>query len=533
MGFEKNLVPATKEGQALFDAQRNAHEPPDWHRNVPSADPACLYGLIGDIARAGSETTEANPYAVALNAMVYLSCAVGRGPYMSIGNTLHHARLFGLHIGRSGIARKGDAVSLVYRVAQCVGEGDRFLAPQIHKGGLSTREGLAYLIHDSYMDGKTEVPAKEDKRLWVVESEFVNVLQQSKREGNTLSPALRDCWDGTSISPATKSNRMGATDPHVCVSAAITPVELRSKVATNDLSNGFMNRFLPIWAERMQTVPFPIATTATLVDELARRVCEMLQFCGAGRWVDRNTLHVMLSVEAKALWEELYRGELNDRSHGERINALIERRAPMLLRIAMLMALSDCSNTVQGCHLHAALAWIRFSVASVKFVFASGKDEAETAEVNEAAEKIEAFVRQRGRVTRTHLTTECFSGHASKDKIDAALDLLLTATPPRIVVGEDRSGAGRPRKFYRLPAKYASNANKAQGDAFVGRITAGEQCEEGELSVGLTSQTRIVREVNEVPQTLSCANSSPISQSSHINSVRKLEGGGNDDEVAV
>lgn len=533
MGFEKNLVPATKERQALFDSQRDAHEPPDWHRNVPSADSACLYGLIGDIARAGSEATEANPYAIALNAMVYLGCAVGRGPYMSIGNTLHHARLFGLHIGRSGVARKGDAVSLVHRLAQRVGEIDRFVAPQIHMGGLSTREGLAFLIHDGYMDGTTEVPAMEDKRLWVVESEFVNVLQQGKRDGNTLSAALRDCWDGTSIRPATKNNRMWATDPHVCVSAAITPIELRSKVAVNDLSNGFMNRFLPIWAERIQTVPWPIATDAALVDDLARRACEMLQFCGAGRWVERNTLPVTLSVEAKAIWGEMYLGELDDRSHGERINVLIERRAPMLLRIAMLMALTDRSNTVEVHHLNAALAWIRFSIESVKFVFASGTDEAETAEVNEAAEKIVAFVRERGRVTRTQLTSDCFAGHAAKWLLDTAIEALLTANPPRIVVEQDRTGAGRPTKFYHLPAKYASNANKAGSGKFTGGTVAGEQREEGELSVGLTAQTRIVRAIEETPQTLSWAASSPISQSSHSNSKHELEGDGDDDEVAV
>ena len=64
------------------------------------------------------------------------------------------------------------------------------------------------MIHDGYKDGKEEVPAILDKRLLVVESEFVNVLHQSKRDGNTLSAALRDCWDGVSLKPATKTNRL-------------------------------------------------------------------------------------------------------------------------------------------------------------------------------------------------------------------------------------------------------------------------------------------------------------------------------------
>ena len=41
------------------------------HRSAPEADPTCLYGLIGDVARAGSDGTETNAYAIAANFMAY------------------------------------------------------------------------------------------------------------------------------------------------------------------------------------------------------------------------------------------------------------------------------------------------------------------------------------------------------------------------------------------------------------------------------------------------------------------------------
>ena len=56
-----------------------------------------------------------------------------------------------------------------------------------------------------------------------IESEFANVLGQTKREGNTLSAALRDVWDGISIRPATKTSRVWASDPHIALSGAVTP----------------------------------------------------------------------------------------------------------------------------------------------------------------------------------------------------------------------------------------------------------------------------------------------------------------------
>lgn len=262
--------------------------PLDNHRNAPKPDAAALYGLVGDVARAGSADTEANPYAIAANFIAYMSAAVGRGPYMAIGNTWHHCRQFTLHIGRTGRGRKGDAVALVSRIDRALRQLDEHAAPQVHRGGLSSREGLVFLIHDGFKEGKNEVEPIHDKRLWVLESEFANILQQGKREGNTLSPALRDCWDGVSLKPATKSNRLYATDPHVNVSAAITPNELLTVMASRELTNGFANRFLIFWAERTKIVPFPRATHQDDVNRLAARVLEVLNHCDAQRFVEND-----------------------------------------------------------------------------------------------------------------------------------------------------------------------------------------------------------------------------------------------------
>ena len=504
----------------VFESLENAElvEDVDNHRNAPRPDPACLYGLIGEIAKAGSETTEANPYAVAASAIAYLGCAVGRGPYMPIGNTWHHPRFFMLHVGRSGEGRKGDAVSLIKRIAHRVGEMSEHHAPQIHAGGLSSREGMVFLIHDAYQEGKEEVPAVVDKRLLVIESEFVNVLSQAKREGNTLSAALRDCWDGVSLKPATKTNRMWATNPHINMLAAITKAELVSSMASKDLTNGFANRFMFYWAERSRLLPFPKATPAAEVDRLAGKVIDVLKFCEAERWAEDDMLRVELSPAAVTCWASLYRGELNDRSHGERINALIERRAPMLLRLAMLFALTDCTTTVEVHHINAALAWIRYSTDSVKFIFGSAADEAEVAEVNDTASKIVQFIAQNKRVTRTQITRECFNGHASKERIDAALDELLTANPARIVVEEDRAGKGRPTKFYELPAKKAKYAKDKDSCGFAGdsdQRAVREISQNSEISVGAeTSQLRMFRETENQPQTRASIDSSPTSLTS-------------------
>lgn len=466
----------------------------DNHRNAPLPDPKCLYGLVGDVARAGSETTEANAYAIAANFIAFMGCAVGRGCYMQIGNTWHHPRMFTLHLGRSGRGRKGDAVSLITRIECSLKSLSPEATPQVHRGGLSSREGLVGLIHDGYKEGKIEVNPVHDKRLHVIESEFANVLHQGKRDGNTLSAALRDAWDGVSMKPATKSSRLWATDPHISLSAAVTPGELLALMATRELTNGFANRFLMFWAERTKMLAFPSATRQDDVDALAARVLEVLRFCKAERWAEKDHTRVELSPAARARYEVLYHSELNDNSAGERVTALIERRAPMLLRLAMLFALCDLTTTVEVNHIDAALAWVRFSVESVRFVFSSAAEEVAVTEINAAVQKIMKFITERQRVTRTQITVECFGGHATKTRIDAALDELLSANPAQVRVKEDRSGGGRPVKFYELAETYANKASYQQPHGLAANPGPCEQSEQTTQVRGLVGKVRTLCE---------------------------------------
>ncbi len=404
------------------------------HRNAPTPTRDCLYGFVGEVALAGSDGTETNPYAIAANFMAYLSCAIGRKVYLPVGNTWHHARLFCLHIGRSGRGRKGDAVQLVMRIDQALRELNDSFAPQIHRGGLSTREGLVALMHDQYRQGKQEFPAIEDKRLWVIESEFANVLHQGRREGNTLSAALRDCWDGVSLKPATKSNRMFASHPHVCLSGAISPGELTGLMSTRELTNGFANRFLMIWAERSQILPFPKSTPQVSVDLMARRVLEILEFVGSDQHDQRDCLRMALSAQAQSRYAQLYQSELNEDLGSELVSAMLERRAPMLLRLAMLFALTDLQTKIDAQHIEAAMAWTQYATASVRYVFVSATEEVKLAQTVELSNRVLQFLQKRGTATRSEITVECFQRRVPKAKIDACLENLLSATPPKILV---------------------------------------------------------------------------------------------------
>ena len=416
----------------------------DFHRNIPTADPKCLYGLVGDVALAGSEGNETNPFAIALNFLTYLSCAVGRGVYLPVGNTEHHPRLFSLHVGRSGRGRKGDSLSLVMKIHEAIESFAPDITPQVHRGGLSSREGLAALIHDGFKQGSREIPAIEDKRLWVIESEFANVLQQSRRQGNTLSTALRDCWDGVSIKPATKTNRVFASKPHVCLSGAITPDELTSLMSARELSNGFANRFLIIWAERTRITAFPKPTAQAKVLNLAQRTFEVLEFAQANNYADENQIKMEMSPEAKWHYSHLYRDQLTRDQGVDRVNAMLERRAPLLLRLAMLFALCEKTTRIGVAHLDSANAWVQLFSDSIEFVFMTAKDAARTTEATLHSQMLLSFLSQRRSATRSEISKECFKGHVSKSKIDDCLSQLLSTSPPKIKVQKVKRCDTRP-----------------------------------------------------------------------------------------
>ena len=491
----------------------------DDHRNLPKPDPVCLYGLIGQAAEAGSEGSEANRFAIAANVIAYLSAAIGRAPYLSVGDTRHHARLFFLHVGRSGLGRKGDAAALVTRIDAALRKLDLKVAPKIHRGGLSSKEGLIALIQDSCGEGEDTVAGIDDKRLLVRESEFANVLQQRHRSGNTLSMALRDAWDGVDMKPATRTTPLGVTDPHISIAAAVTPGELRAMLGKQDLTNGFANRFLIFWAERTGQEPFPRATDQETVDIFAQEFKRVIEYCH-GHYIGQNdTILMKFSPDAAELYAKLYKGELEDRTHGERINALLERRAPMLLRLAMIFALTDLQTILEVKHINAALGWVRYYVDSVKFIFASGADEAKVAEVQEAAGKILDYLSSHGKSTRTELTRDCFKNHAPRDVIDSALDELLQHSPPLIRMDEYRTpGAARTTKSYELAMEVAAtSAESANFEQLCGLQETPLNCEPREVCGSSDNEDEEVRrdsKTSHSPDASEILDGSSISQSS-------------------
>lgn len=413
----------------------------------PEPSPEMFYGIVGKVGAIAAQGTEVNPVAAMTAFLSFLGANVGRDSFLAVANTCHHPRLFTLHIGRSGRGRKGDSMQLTMRILRRIAELDKNLLGQLHTGGLSSREGLASIIQDAQGDkaGTT------DKRLLVIESEFSNVLHQTRRDGNTLSSSLRDAWDGSDIKPAVKNGRVWVSEPHIGIHGNITPGELISLMTSREMNNGFANRFLFIWAETDKEKAFPERTPEPVIEELAHEVMAILSFAKAKYPDTQNSHEISLSEAARGFYERVYpsvRRPLNS----EFITNLLERRAPYLLRLSMLFALTDKSRVIEPRHLKAAKAWVDYAVHSVSYIFQDQVKSSQDDETRRNAEKILLFLRNRQKgCTMSDLNNECFKGNLLSQKINKALNYLLSDIPKKIERQEvKKTGRGRNPVLYVL-----------------------------------------------------------------------------------
>ena len=76
----------------------------------------------------------------------------------------------------------------------------------------------------------------------VLEPEFAQVMKVLAREGNTLSPVVRNSWDSKRLQSLVRNAPLRASAAHVGIVAHITKDELLRYLNATELANGFFNR---------------------------------------------------------------------------------------------------------------------------------------------------------------------------------------------------------------------------------------------------------------------------------------------------
>jgi uncharacterized protein DUF3987 len=381
----------------------------------PVLDDEALCGLPGDITKAIEPHTEADPVAVLSSLLAAFGNAIGRGAFFRVGADLHHLKLNVALVGDTSKGRKG--MSWGY-VRELMGAADEQWIKERVLHGLSSGEGMIYAVRDR-LEGENKKGEKivldegvEDKRLLVLEAELAGVLKVMSREGNTLSPIIRQAWDDGALQTLTKNSPMKATAAHVCIIGHITKAELLRHLTDTEAANGFANRFIWLLVKRSKALPFGGEWFKVDVASLVRRLSSALEFGSVpveATWGD----------DARDIWARVY-GPLSEGKRGL-FGAVVGRGEAQVMRLAALYAVMNKSHEIESEHLLAALALWDYAEQSARYVFADATGDP-------VADQILEALRASGKkgMTKTEIS-HLLGRNRSAARIDRALILLLTA----------------------------------------------------------------------------------------------------------
>ena len=324
--------------------------PPE--RGWPNLAEEAYVGLLGEFVKTVAPYSEADPVAILLHTLVGGGNLIGPGPHARVEHLPHPPRLNTVFVGRTASARKGTAWNAPLHLFSNVDE--QWSLKRI-KSGLSSGEGLIVPVKDG-----------EDRRLLIMESEFASALKVLEREGNTLSPIVRDAWDHGNLSFLEKRDQVAATGAHISIIGHITIDELQRSLAVTERANGFANRFLFALVRRSKLMPSGRGTPPETLQPYFLRFLRTIESART-----RGELH--RDDEAEALWVEVY-PKLEEELPGL-TGAMLARGAAQTLRLSLIYSLLDENEVkhpqpaIRAHHLLAALAVWDYCKASVKFIF--------------------------------------------------------------------------------------------------------------------------------------------------------------------
>jgi hypothetical protein len=244
-----------------------------------------------------------------------------------------------------------------------------------------------------------------------------------------------------------------ATGTHISLIAHITQRELAQHLHPTEAHNGFANRCLWTEAQRTQCLPEGGDMSSQEVSAVASELTRALD------WARRvGNLRLTRDEEARALWHERY-ADLSQVRPGL-YGAATSRAEAQVLRLSAIYAVLDCSPSIGLPHLEAALAVWDYCSAGAAHLFGTSTGDAVADRIRDAI-----YACPEG-VSRKQMSA-LFHGHLSSDRIEAALEQLLSlgAIKPR----SEPSG-GRPSTLWSAQGEAESMEEGIDAEAAIEEI---------------------------------------------------------------
>jgi hypothetical protein len=402
--------------------------------------PKAYHGVAGELVRIIEPHTEADSAALLIQFLVAFGNCIDQGPHFLAEADEHHFNLFAVLVGDSSKGRKGTSWGHIERLFKVLRKS--WSEACIHSG-LSSGEGLIWAVRDAIektepikvkgkVTGYQQIitdPGVTDKRALILEAEFASTLRVLGREGNTLSPIIRNAWDGKNLETMTKNNQAKATKPHISMIAHITKDELNRYLGDAEKGNGFANRFLWVCVKRSKYLPEGGRLKDSDLDPIIKKLGDVFYFADSASEIKRDD-------NARKLWIQIY-NKLSKGNPGLS-GAVTSRAEAQVMRLACLYAVLDQSNFIRVEHLRAGLEVWKYTEASAKYIFGDSSGDPVVDNISSALKcAIDGL-------TQTEIN-QLFKGHKKGADISRGLNVLLQSG--KVIITQEKT-AGRTSTRY-------------------------------------------------------------------------------------
>jgi hypothetical protein len=266
-----------------------------------------------------------------------LGCLIGRrawvcSPHKTFPN------FYSLLVGPTAHARKSTAYQFSTRFVE---DASYILGAKTKRlNGLASVEGLAAAMRDA--------ASAEPFRILCVEDEFKSLVTKSaQRAVSNIIPKVTELYNcPATLEVNTKSDPIRVQEPFLCMMAATTRAWFEDSLSANDVSGGFLNRWLLFQGETEKLLPFPPPLDERAWDDFVLAVCLAVWNAGG--------LYTF-SPEAEAVYDPFYRGARS--RYRSEATSRIDLHAKML---GLVYAVLACHRQIEADDIESAIAVAEF-----------------------------------------------------------------------------------------------------------------------------------------------------------------------------
>ena len=308
----------------------------------------CYFGRFATYVEIMGTTTEACDQFHLASLLTVAGAMIGRGTSVRWFGEEVYSNLYVVLIGRTGRSRKDTAIKRALLTTQHQTERELVQMPFRVQRDVSSAEGLIQVL-------------KTHANTLIYLSELTNLMKNARRKGTTtILDRMIEAWDTPDVlQNLNKTSPIEAHRPYLSVIAATQPSRLSDNLSDEDISSGFANRWLFVPGR-------PKARMSRAAEPDWKRTYEevFLPLWNAIEARKGHRLH--LSNDAGLRYDRWDEEVLAHPAADEAEEDMRARHSNLVIKIALIYAVSDRSDQIEVRHLDAAIALVDWMWGEVR-----------------------------------------------------------------------------------------------------------------------------------------------------------------------